>query len=203
MGALRAQHIYAHNHQRIGTWDIPGFNTEETGIITDSPQKNKAWHRLLAGLLLVISSCSYYSTTSGLPGHIKAVGVGFFDNYSVEAGLDERLARAITDKLLTRTDVTFTAARAANAVFEGTIKSVTEGPSAYGASDQARRFRITVSVEARFVDRLEGDWVWDNDSLYSEVEYDPAGGNAARQKALDEAAADLSSQIVDRATSGW
>ena len=156
----------------------------------------------IAMCMLLIQGCAYYSTSGGLPSHIKTVGVEFFENSTVETGLDEYITRALADILVSESQVRYVPPRVADAVVRGTIVRFVDEPLTHAAG-QASSFQIEVSVDAEVWDRVGRRTLWKRSALRGQASYNPSGGLTSRQEAFAKAFRVVAREIVDGMRSGW
>lgn len=159
--------------------------------------------RLWAALFLSSAAgCGYYSVEGGLPGHIRTVGVEFFENATAEPGLEERLSRAISDQLVSRSQVRNAPFSASDAVLRGTVVSAKEEPLTFTGT-QVSRYRVTIVVNASAWDRARRSTIWERDGIQGQGQYDAAGAASSRDAAYSAAIQEAARQIVDGFLSGW
>ena len=152
--------------------------------------------------LACVAGCGYYSTSGGVPSHINTVGVEFFENATVETGLEEQLNRALSDLIVSQAQYRYGSARAADAVIRGRIVRFVDEPLTY-TPGQASRYQITVFVNAEAWDRVRRRALWQRDDVPGRGTYDPAGGQTARQAAFSAAFSEVARVVVDGMSSGW
>lgn len=152
--------------------------------------------------LALISGCGVYSVSGSLPGHVKTVGVEFFENRTTEGGLEDQLSRALTDRIYRQSQVRYASARAADAVVRGAILRVHEETLTF-TGEQATSNRVVVIVKADVWDRVRRRTLWERDELRGQAAYDPAQGLPGRGAAYAQAVDDVAQQVVDGLVSGW
>ena len=154
---------------------------------------------LLTGLFC---ACAYYSTGGGMPSHIRSVGVEFFENTTVETGLEEQMTRSLSDLLLSQSQFRYGSARSADAVIRGSIVDFLDEPLTY-AGGQVSQNQVTVRVDAEVWDRVKRKTLLKREGIRGQGTYDPSGGLVGRQAAFREAFREVSQTIVDAMTSSW
>jgi len=150
----------------------------------------------------MLAACGYYTVGGGLPSHIRTVGVDFFENATVETGLEARLARALSDEVVGRAQFRYASARISDALVRGRIVSAVDEPLAYTAG-QVTEYQIVVTVEAEVWDREKGRALWEHDAVRGRGTYDPAAGLQAREAAFATATGEVAKFVIDGLTSGW
>lgn len=155
---------------------------------------------LLVGL--AASGCGVYSVEGGLPSHVRTVGVEFFENSTTEAGVEERLSRAISDQLVTRSQVRYAPFSGADAIVRGSVTRVNEEPLTFSGT-QVSRYRVTVLVDASVWDRARRRNLWEREGIQGQGQYDATAGGAGRDAAYAAAIQEAARQVVDGFLSGW
>ena len=155
---------------------------------------------LLVGL--AASGCGVYSVEGGLPSHVRTVGVEFFENSTTEAGVEERLSRAISDQLVTRSQVRYAPFSGADAIVRGSVTRVSEEPLTFSGT-QVSRYRVTVLVDASVWDRARRRNLWEREGIQGQGQYDATAGGAGRDAAYAAAIQEAARQVVDGFLSGW
>ncbi len=151
---------------------------------------------------LTTTGCGVYSVEGGLPSHVRTVGVEFFENSTTEAGVEERLSRAISDQLVTRSQVRYAPFSGADAVVRGSVTRVSEEPLTFSGT-QVSRYRVTILVDASVWDRARRRDLWEREGIQGQGQYDATAGVAARDAAYAAAIQEAARQVVDGFLSGW
>jgi len=174
--------------------------------VTELPGSGRA--RAAAGTVFAIvvglttTGCGVYSVEGGLPSHVRTVGVEFFENSTTEAGVEERLSRAISDQLVTRSQVRYAPFSGADAVVRGRVARVSEEPLTFSGT-QVSRYRVTVLVDASVWDRVRRRNLWEREGIQGLGQYDATAGVAARDAAYAAAVQEVARQVIDGFLSGW
>ena len=151
---------------------------------------------------LALGGCGYYSLSGGLPSHVRTVGVDFFENTTVETGLEERLGRALGDQILGRPQFRYASARVSDALVRGRITAVHEEPLAH-TGDQVTEYQVLLTVDAEVWDRARRRALWQGNTIRGLGTYDPAAGLSARDQAYTQAVDEVAKLIIDGLLSGW
>jgi outer membrane lipopolysaccharide assembly protein LptE/RlpB len=149
-----------------------------------------------------VAGCGFYSVSGGIPAHVRTVGVEFFSNATTESGIEERVSRAISDRIVGQSQVRFASSRSADAVFRGNVVRVSEEPLTYTGT-QASRYQVTLIVDASVWDRTRRRTLWEREGIRGQGEYDATGGIAARDAAQAQVVREVAQQVVDGFFSGW
>lgn len=115
-------------------------------------------------VLLLIAGCKYYSFTgASIPEGVETVQVNFFVNNAAnevgsvfEPGLDRDFTNAIQEMLLNQTNLELTNLNG-HLIYEGEIAEYRVSPMTATANEKAAQNRLTMSVNLRFFNTLNGD----------------------------------------------
>jgi lipopolysaccharide assembly LptE-like protein len=164
------------------------------------------WKRIsqvaLIACAILATGCPYYSISGGMPSHIKTIGVEFFENTTMETGIEEYITRALSDILVKESQVRYAPPRTADAIVRGKIVGYVNEPLTHAAG-AASQFQVRISVDAEVWDRVKRRTIWKRSGLQGQAAYNPSGGFSSRQKAFQTAFADIAREIVDGMKSGW
>lgn len=125
-------------------------------------------------LLLPLSGCGYSLSGRGsfLPASIKVIGVPLFTNntniYELERRVTEKVRSELAGRGKYRVEATATGV---DAIFSGTITSVTISPAATNSQGLATRYVLTLSANVELRDVAADKVVWANPSLQFREEY--------------------------------
>lgn len=158
----------------------------------------------LALTTLLLGGCAYYSTSGGLIGGIRSVGIPVAGNrsseFAVAEGLTERAVNAYAeDGRLRVVDE-----ESADALLQLEVVSVDDRPFTYTAAEQTEQYRFAVQVAAELVRVEDGAVLLKLADLEGWGTYDAAlleeqGRDLAIERALDM----VIEELVDRTTAGW
>ncbi|ARM31413.1 LPS assembly lipoprotein LptE [Prosthecochloris sp. HL-130-GSB] len=160
---------------------------------------------MLCLTLLVTHGC--YSFTGGsVPDHITTVAVPLFTDRSASgtAQLTVDFTRQLTRRIESRSRLRIEPDRyRADAVLEGTMVSFTDEPSQLSSqTERARTNRVTIIVEAVFLDNVNGGQLFPLTSFTGFADY-TAGSFSAQQDAIETSVEQISEDIFNRMVSIW
>jgi hypothetical protein len=107
--------------------------------------------------------CGYRlaGTTNDVPGEIRSLSVGDFENRSREFGLDRRLRFALEREFYRRGLLRVVEnPDAGEAVLTGTIRAFTTHPVAFDARDEALEYEAELTLDAQLKRRSDGTVLW-------------------------------------------
>jgi hypothetical protein len=169
-----------------------------------SPRPPLRWAALLA-LLLATPGCWYYSLTGAtIPAHITTIAVPLVVDRSVgaPAGLDQRLTELLIDRFAGRTRLTLVSdENAADAVLYAEISRYATQPVAVTGGEVAALNRVTISVDIRYMDRVE-----DRERLaraFSQNDTYNATDLALAVTTADRVLSQIADDVFTAATSDW
>lgn len=162
---------------------------------------------LLSGTLaLVLAACGIYSFSgAAIPEHLRTVAIPPAEVRAQGAVPD--LDRALTDALIQRfVDQTRLSLEPddtqADAVLDVTLERYTISPVAVTGNDIASLNRVTISVAARYTDRVEERERLSR-TFSDSQDYDPATGAGGEAEAAARAIDKIAGDIFTAATSDW
>lgn len=166
--------------------------------------------RVAVAVLVVtmgLSGCSYYSFTgASIPSNLNTIAIPLVEDNSISPvpTLGRDLTDVLTDRFVGRTRLSLTTNEAnADALLSVRIVRYTNEPRGVTGDERASVNRVTVRVEARYVDQTNDEELL-SQSVSGFGDYDPVedgidGERAAAELALERLADDLFSA----ATSNW
>ena len=153
---------------------------------------------------LCIGGCAYYSTSGGLLGGIRSIGIPVADNQTAEFAVAERLTERAIDAYAEDGQLRVVDEESADALLQLNVISIEDRPDTYTAAEQTEQYRFVVLVAAELVRMEDGEVLLALDDLKGSGTYDAAqaeedGRDPAVERALDMVLVEL----VDRTTAGW
>jgi hypothetical protein len=166
---------------------------------------------LSVGLLSATTACGYHLTGKGsnLPEHVKIIGVPAFENRTTRPELGQRITEKITQELVKRGKYKIVATDSgADAVMTGSVDGWTARPVQLGTErSEASRVAVTLRASVRFVDKVSGEPIYENDAYAFTREYDVIGDPDAyfdtELGAVDEVAQDFARAVVSACLQGF
>jgi hypothetical protein len=123
---------------------------------------------------LFVQACGYrlIGTEIRVPGGIRSVSVGTFDNRSRQFGLDKTLAFAMEREIYRRGILHLVEDPAgADAVLKGTIREFQTRPVAFDAKDEAIQYEAEMTLDVRLERQDSGEVLWEGAKLQAIEEY--------------------------------
>jgi outer membrane lipopolysaccharide assembly protein LptE/RlpB len=133
-------------------------------------------------LPFALTACGYSLAGRGsfLPAYIKVIGVPQFTNNTSTFNLDQIVTAQVRQELQNRGGSFRVVPDATgDAVLTGTITAITITPAQYNASQQATKYRVTVTATVEFRDTHTNKVIWTNPALSFSEEYDISSNTAA------------------------
>lgn len=166
----------------------------------------------VVGLLCLIlagglSGCGYYSFTGAtIPTHLNTVAVPLAQDNTVSplTTMDDALTQLLIDRMVGQTRLSLEPTEAeADAVLSAIISQYRNEPTSVSGEEVAQLNRVTITVSARYFDRVEDQEVLQR-SFSSFAEYDPlAEGVEGEERAAQTALQNIADDIFTAATSNW
>lgn len=160
------------------------------------------------GLGLLAYGCGYTTSTGLLPSHLKTIAIPVFENATTEYTLEQEITDAVIQRFVSDNHLKVVDERSADAVLHGKI--TTYRNSVFGiATDQAlaQEYRVTISVEVSFKDRVKNREIWSEANLLRTANYyvQDVPGQTAKTE-LDgrkDAVTKIADEILSRSVESW
>ncbi|MEN9306902.1 MAG: hypothetical protein RL173_834 [Fibrobacterota bacterium] len=157
----------------------------------------------LAAIAIVLSGC-YSFTGSGLPAGLRTVEIPSVIDNARQPELADQATKAIVDEFA-RNGALRPLDRDAQSRVDATLSLYSHAPQTFDASGNVSRFRVTVTLEAKFVDLRDDGVLFDSKNggggIAGTYDYDPLRETEAdaKIKALNVSVR----KLVDNTISGW
>jgi hypothetical protein len=149
---------------------------------------------------LCFEGCGVYSFSgSTLPPHLKTVGVPLFENETPEFGIDQQVTDLVIEGIKDDNTLKIADPRDADALIRGTIVRVTEGAGQYNQQEEVSDYRIHISLKVTFEDVHKRETLWEE----TLTQWGSYTDTADRDAGIEAAVEKLTSDILNRAVSGW
>lgn len=160
---------------------------------------------LLIIFLFFLSSCGIYSFTgASIPPGAKTVSVQYFPNKAalVEPTLSETFTNALRDIFINQTNLKMVGQHG-DLALEGEIINYAITPEAIQGNQTAALDRLTITIKARFVNRL--DPAKDFESQFTQYkEYRSTDNfNSIKSNLIKQIADNLAENIFNKAVVNW
>ncbi|MXX40698.1 MAG: hypothetical protein F4Y91_19330 [Gemmatimonadetes bacterium] len=151
-----------------------------------------------------IGGCAYYSTSGGLLGGIRSIGIPVADNQTSEFAVAERLTE-LADSLYTADgQLRVVDEESADALLQLNVISIEDRPFTYTTAEQTEQYRFAVLVAAELVRVEDGEVLLALAELEGWGTYDAAlAEEAGRDPAAERALGMVLEELVNRTTAGW
>ncbi len=157
-------------------------------------------------LHVLLSGCAYYSFTGAvIPEHIRTIAIPLFEDRSQStlSDLDQELTSLLIDRFVYQTRLSLASSpEDADVVLEGALERYLNQPAAVSGQEQATLNRVTITVFARYYDRIKQKEYFAR-SFTSFGEYDPVDGLDGEIAAARQALENIATDIFNAATSDW
>ncbi len=151
---------------------------------------------VLISLVITVDCCGY-STRSLLPSHIKRIHIKLFENNTLKPGLDEKTTLIMTDAFRSGSGLRIVGENNADLILEGRIINYQKAPYTYTGDQSFVEYRITVTLNARCIDREKNEVFWEGNvsdwATYSDNE----------DLAIDAAIKKAAEKMVDAILTNW
>jgi hypothetical protein len=163
--------------------------------------------KLILSLVLITTliGCGAYSFTGGNTGDAKTIQIDFFPNQAslVEPALTQRFTNDLQDLFTRQTNLTLTTSNG-DLHFSGEITDFRVTPMSGTSNQTAAQNRLTVTVNVRFVNKLEPKDDFEKTfSFYSDFGANSQLTGSILEAALDEIVERLTQDIFNASVAKW
>ena len=156
---------------------------------------------ILTTMFLVLAACGYHFSPGGeyIDPDVRKVFIEPFANRTSQANLEDTIRLAITDWFVRgrRFQIVNNEAQA-DAIFRGTVKSLTTAPLSSRTTNLAAEERMTLTLELSFEDRRTKKVIW-KDANFSGTQDYPVASLSDTETARKNALTKLSRDTAERA----
>ena len=164
--------------------------------------RRMAW--ALCALALCVVGCAHYSTSGGLVGGIRTLGVPVAESRVAEFDITEALREQTVEAYARDGCLRVVDEESADALLELVVLNIEDRPFTYTASEQTEQYRFLLSVRGRLVRSLDEEVLIDFAPIEGWATYDAALSDAeGRDLAVEKALEMVVEELVDRSTSSW
>ncbi|MGB0604300.1 MAG: LPS assembly lipoprotein LptE [Candidatus Latescibacterota bacterium] len=159
---------------------------------------------VLCALALCAVGCAHYSTSGGLVGGIRTLGVPVAESRVAEFDIAEALSEHTVEAYARDGRLRVVDEESADALLELVVLNIEDRPFTYTASEQTEQYRFLLSVRGRLVRSLDEEVLIDFAPIEGWATYDAALSDAeGRDLAVEKALEMVVEELVDRSTSSW
>jgi outer membrane lipopolysaccharide assembly protein LptE/RlpB len=156
----------------------------------------------MAVLLLacgVIAGCGYrFSGGGDLPGGIRKLSVGVFENNTRENGLETRIANDLIYQFSKYGNIKLTDKSASDAHLTGVIRKAAVTTITHATAIVSAERRIQVTMDATLTAAASGEVLWSEKGITAYETYAVAKDKSGTEQNKKSALADLSSRVAER-----
>ncbi len=155
---------------------------------------------------LLLPGCGYYSFSgASIPSHLTTIAIPLAEDNSLSplTALDQALTDLLVDRFVRQTRLVLTTEdNEADILLTSRISRYTNAPTAVSGQERAQFNRVTVTVSARYYNRVDDDALERSFSNFDD--YDPLeGGLEAEETAALAALESIADDLFTAATSNW
>jgi outer membrane lipopolysaccharide assembly protein LptE/RlpB len=163
------------------------------------------WYRGVGVLLIFVSGCGFYSTSSRTAKDIKSVCVPFFENRTSEPNLEITVTERIIDNLVADNTLSVKDEVNADAVLEGKIVSFQNVPFSFNRDLNAEEYHVIVTVEATLYSRRLDQPIWEKQLIKGDGSYfvDTDEEGFRYEDAIAEAIREITDRILNLTVQDW
>ncbi len=152
-------------------------------------------------MLIGLNSCGYKLAGFGnqIPPRIKTVAIPNFENKTSRDQIDQIITKAIKDEFIRRSSLDLSdRPDNADSLIEGMITRFDVTPVTFGADSSANLYRITITIDIRFLDIDTNEVIFEGKGLTFSENYDINYENffSRETETLIKIADDFASSVV-------
>ncbi len=154
---------------------------------------------------LLMISCGAYSFTGGNTGDAKTLQVDFFQNQAslIEPSLSQNFTQNLQDLFTRQTNLTLVNSNG-DLYFSGEITGYRITPMSATADQTAAQNRLTITVNVRFVNKLEEKDDFEKQfSFYSDFDANAQLTGSILENALEEILERITQDIFNASVAKW
>jgi outer membrane lipopolysaccharide assembly protein LptE/RlpB len=163
------------------------------------------WDHGVAALLILVSGCGFYGTSSRTAKDIKSVAVPFFENQTSEPNLEITVTERIIDNLVADNTLSVKNEANADAVLEGKIVSFQNVPFSFNRELNAEEYHVMVSVEVTLYNRRLDQPIWEKQLIKGDGSYflDTSEEGFRYEDAIAVAIKEITDRILNLTVQDW
>jgi hypothetical protein len=133
-----------------------------------------------AGASLTLAGCGYSLAGRGsfLPDYMQVIGVPMFGNRTPYSPLEQLLTEKVRVEFQGRRYQVLPADTGVDAVVRGDVTNVSASPVGFNQSQQASRYRFTLTASVSLSDVRQQKTLWENPALSFTDEYELASSSS-------------------------
>ncbi len=161
-------------------------------------------NRLLAALVALSIGCAHYSTSGGLVGGIRSIGVPIAESQTAEFDIAEALSERAVNAYTRDGRLRVVDEESADALLQMVVLRVEDKPFTYTSAEQTEQYRFLLRVSGQLVRTLDEEVLIDFEPMEGWGTYDAALSDAeGRDPAIEKALDMVVEELIDRSTSSW
>ncbi len=160
-----------------------------------------AWFVLCA---LIVGGCAHYSTSGGLIGGIRTIGIPVAENETAEFEVGELLSERMGEAYTNDGKLRVVDEESADALLQFKVKALEDRPFTYTASEQTEQYRFSLLVDVALVRLADESRLFEMEQVEGWGTYDASlDDEEGRDQAVEAALDMIIEEIVDRTTASW
>ena len=164
----------------------------------------------LAGIILLLAGCGFYSFKGSVPPHLHNVQVRPFDNLTTEFAVETDLEDALLERLRNERILPLVSSEDGYSYLEGTIKSIQDNPYLFDESENVLEYRHGCRGEIVWYDQVRDTELFrkpfnEFGTYFSDLKNSSLGDEdqRTREQAYDEGLELIISKIIESMTEEW
>lgn len=154
---------------------------------------------ILGLLCVVLTGCGYrFSGGGDLPGGIRNLSVGVFENKTRENGLETRIADDLIYQFTRHKNIKLTDKSKSDGHLTGIIRSAKVTTVTHATASMSAERRIQVTMDVRLTATSDGRLLWSAKAISAYETYAVASEKTGTEQNKKSALATLSSKVAER-----
>jgi hypothetical protein len=148
--------------------------------------------------------CAHYSTSGGLVGGIRSLGIPVAQSQAAEVGVAELLSERAVEAYARDGRLRVVDEEGADALLHLRVISLEDRPFTYTAGEQTEQYRFAIAVDAQLLRAADEEVLLEIKGVIGWGTYDAAlPDEEGRDRAVERALDMVIEEILDRTTAGW
>lgn len=169
--------------------------------------KAKHGTSLVLAVILAVSSCGVYRTTSRTAGDIKNIAIPYLSNETSEPDIEIEITQKIIEGIVNDNTLKVVPEEESDALLEAVIIEYSNIPYTFsesGADVQAEQYRLTVTIRASLFDRKKNEYIWEDKRIKANGDYYlETQSEQTYEKALEDIYRDIVESILSSTVQDW
>jgi len=157
---------------------------------------------LMLILIVILTSCGYYSFKGALPSHIQSIAIPIFVDRSGYPGILEKATDGVIESFISDNTLKVVDESKADIILNATIQSVLQKAVAIKAGETVSEYQMQVSIKVICEDIKKSKKLYEKVFRQYGVMSNTAGQDE-KDQAIDDALELITEDIINATLGGW